>query len=134
MVSRIEFFVDDETRKWEIVIAGFFDDSGKESETTNPYVCIAGYAASGRTWNYFNELWAEALFRNDISWIHMKDLMPMQGEYKQLKWDIKKRNEVLSEFTNIIKATALERMDCGKQLKKQGSTAKQFGECLTERN
>ena len=33
--------------KWTCMIHCFFDDSGKESDSTNRIVCIAGYLAAG---------------------------------------------------------------------------------------
>jgi hypothetical protein len=37
----------------------------------------------------------------------MKDLIPLQGEYKKLGWDAAKRDAVLKGFIQVIKATRL---------------------------
>jgi len=95
------------TRKWRLVMTGCFDDSGKESEITNRFVCLAGYVAGDLNWTDFAQLWIHSLVKHNISCIHMKDLIPIQGEYKKLGWDVLKRNEVLTDFIDIIKDTDL---------------------------
>jgi hypothetical protein len=42
-------------RKLNLVIHGFFDDSGKESDKGNQIVCMAGYLAVDQLWNMFTE-------------------------------------------------------------------------------
>lgn len=37
----------------------------------------------------------------------MKELIPIQGEYKKLGWDAPKRDAVLADFVGVIKNTQL---------------------------
>ena len=88
-------------------IRAYFDDSGKESTPTEPFVCMAGYLADDSFWLQNATRWRQQLLRHGISCVHMRDLIPMQGEYKNLGWDGAKRNAVLGDFINIIKQTQL---------------------------
>jgi hypothetical protein len=95
-------------RRWTAVIHCFFDDSGKESDQGNPYVCIAGYMAiHDAWWTHLANGWGNQLFRHGISWLHMKDFMQNQSEYAALNWDWPKKKSILEEFIAIIKASQL---------------------------
>jgi hypothetical protein len=85
------------------MIEFFADDSGKESWTQETYVCIAGYLGTQNLWDQFMTEWETMRLKNNISEIHMKKLIPLQGEYKKLNWDINKRDAVLLECIDIIK-------------------------------
>lgn len=86
----------------------FFDDSGKESDMGNPFVCIAGYMAIGDDWwTMLSNAWGHQLFRHGLTWLHMKDFMQGQGEYAALGWDWPKRKAVIEEFIKIIKGTQI---------------------------
>ncbi len=87
------------------MLRAYFDDSGKES--VGQFVCMAGYLAVGEMWNVFTTAWQHAILKYGISGIHMRDLIPLQGEYGQLGWDTQKRDEVISHFIEIIKTTQL---------------------------
>jgi hypothetical protein len=89
------------------MLAGFFDDSGKESNPRGEFVCLAGYVAGDMGWTDFVALWGQLLLKHGIPYLHMKDFVPLQGPYKQLGWSISKRNEVLSDFIAVIKDTNL---------------------------
>lgn len=94
--------------RWTLVIHCFFDDSGKESDPSNRIVVIAGYMAAGDSaWSFLTQLWGNLLLKHGVSWIHMKDLMPNQGEYKALNWDWTKKRAVLDEFIKAIKVSQL---------------------------
>ncbi|MGA7563539.1 MAG: DUF3800 domain-containing protein [Desulfobaccales bacterium] len=92
---------------WKLVIQGFFDDSGHQADPQNEFVCVAGYLADVNHWQLFATEWKYQLIRHNISCIHMKDLVPLQGEYKELGWNNDKRDTVLLEFLNIIKESEL---------------------------
>jgi hypothetical protein len=85
------------------MIYGFFDDSGKENESGNPYVVMAGYFGSVDGWTELSRQWFELLAKHEISGIHMRDLIPLAGEYKALGWDIPKRDAVMAEFLHVIR-------------------------------
>ena len=95
-------------REWTCVIHCFFDDSGKESDQGNPYVCIAGYMAIGDGyWTLLSNAWGHQLFRHGLSWLHMKDLMQDQDEYAALNWDWPTKRSVLEDFIKIIKGSQI---------------------------
>ncbi|HLX86540.1 MAG TPA: DUF3800 domain-containing protein [Terriglobales bacterium] len=82
----------------------FFDDSGKESEANNPFVCIAGYMAVGDDWwTMLSNAWAHQLVKHGLPWVHMKEFMNDQGDYRPPEWDWPKKKAVLEEFIKIIK-------------------------------
>ncbi len=86
----------------------FFDDSGKESDSANRIVCIAGYLAAGDAyWSLLTQGWGNQLVRHGISWVHMKDLMQNQDEYSALNWDWPTKRSVLEDFIKVIKASQL---------------------------
>ena len=85
----------------------FLDDSGKESSTAMPWICMAGYVAEFDALVSLNTRWVQLLIKHDISEIHMKDLIPIEGEYKQRNWDKDKRNDVLGDFLQAIRETSL---------------------------
>jgi hypothetical protein len=92
----------DTHRRWELIIHCFLDDSGKEGQITNPYVVMAGYFGEMDVWLELWKKWADLLLKHQISSIHMRDLIPIQGEYKSLGWDTAKRAAVVAEFIEVI--------------------------------
>ena len=89
------------------MIECYFDDSGKEGAQNEPYVCIAGYMADISYWTLFFQQWRNLLMKYGISCVHMRDLIPFQGEYKRLGWDPQMRDKVLADFIGIIKENRL---------------------------
>src|SRR3954469_6195702 len=90
-----DLFVDAEwfrSKTWQLMIRAYFDDSGKESTPSGQFVCMGGYLADSSYWESFASEWRQRLLENRISSIHMKDLIPLQGEYKKLGWDAAKRD------------------------------------------
>ena len=85
----------------------FLDDSGKESQPTNPWVCMAGYLADHQTVMALYGKWAQLLLRHHIREIHMKDLIPMTGQYGGLGWDAAKRDAVVGDFIRAINETPM---------------------------
>jgi hypothetical protein len=92
----------DRYRRWELIVHCFLDDSGKESQPSNPYVVMAGYFADSDVWQHLCTEWFGLLLKHKISAIHMKDLIPIEGEYKTHGWDISKRDAVIAEFIDVI--------------------------------
>jgi hypothetical protein len=85
----------------------FLDDSGKESHQSMPYVCMAGYFTDGGALNRLHEQWLALLFKHGIEVIHMKELIPLAGQYRDLGWDIPKRDAVLAEFIEAIRQSQI---------------------------
>src|SRR5271168_1449060 len=85
--SRGDLFFAPPRPRWQFVIYGFLDDSGKEGQATNPYVVMAGYVGSLDSWLELSVKWLNLLVKHGISAIHMKDLIPLTGEYKTRGWD-----------------------------------------------
>lgn len=71
-------------REWILVMDFFFDDSGKETWEQEEYVCIAGYLGFETFVDLYVNLLINLLLRHNISCIHMRDLIYLQGEYKKL--------------------------------------------------
>lgn len=86
---------------------GYFDDSGQESLSSGPFVCLAGYLAHYSYWERFINQWQHKLMKHNISCIHMKDMVHLAGEYSSLDWDEKKRDEVLLDFIEVIRENHL---------------------------
>jgi len=95
------------SKVWPLMIRAYFDDSGKESTPSGAFVCMAGYLADSSYWELFASEWRQRLLEHGISGIHMKDLIPLQGEYKTLGWDTTKRDAAIGDFIQVIKATRL---------------------------
>jgi len=94
--------------EWKLMIHCFFDDSGKESDQGNKFVCIAGYMAVGDSvWSILANGWWHQLVRHGLVWLHMKDFMQSQGEYVSLGWDWPKKKAVLEDFIQVIKSAQL---------------------------
>jgi hypothetical protein len=84
----------------------FCDDSGKESETKNTIVVMAGYLFPNMAaLPPFEAHWKALLLRLGISWMHLKDFMQDQGEYAQFANDWPRKKATLEAFSNIIKIT-----------------------------
>src|ERR1700730_6317379 len=47
------------------------------------------------------------LLKHGISGLHMRQLIPIEGEYKERGWDVPKRDEVISDFISAIKKANL---------------------------
>lgn len=90
---------------------GYFDDNGSVSSSN--FVCLAGYASPHTRWDAFVPEWREMLRRHGIKMIHMKDLMPLRGEYEKLGWDYPKRDAVLTECIDIINRCAFNGFGIG---------------------
>jgi hypothetical protein len=84
------------------MIYGFFDDSGKENQSGNPYVVMAGYFGSLESWLELSRQWIDLLIKHGVSGIHMKVLIPISGEYKERGWDLPKRDAVMAEFLHVL--------------------------------
>jgi hypothetical protein len=89
------------------VIHCFLDDSGKESQPTMPVVTMAGYFAQLDALNSVYQKWAQLLLKHGIPGIHMKELIHLSGTYKDLGWDIPKRDVVLNDFIGVIREERL---------------------------
>lgn len=89
-------------RGFTLMIHLFLDDSGKESQPQNPWVCMAGYLAGHESLIQLGERWRSLLIRQGIMEIHMKQLIPMTGMYANLGWDHAKRDAVVCDFVQAI--------------------------------
>jgi hypothetical protein len=82
--------------RWQLVIQGFFDDSGKEGQKDSPYICLAGYLAPQDNWSSFMEGWAHALARHHIKEFHMKEMSGRPG-----------LDALIEELTGVIERAML---------------------------
>lgn len=92
-----------------LMIHLFLDDSGKESEPTNPWVCMAGYLCGWEPMVELNSKWQRLLLRHGIREIHMRQIIaiPLTGMYSRLDWDQAKRDDVICEFVQAINETPM---------------------------
>jgi hypothetical protein len=81
------------------------DDSGGYSQTE--FISIAGYVATDEQWGSFSDDWKALLVKHGIPCIHMRTLVPLKGAYRELGWDVTKRDAVLSEFIELIRKHVL---------------------------
>jgi hypothetical protein len=93
-----------------LMLHGFFDDSGKGSNSDNRVVCLAGYVAGDNAiWTGLHGMWRHFLFQHNLEWLHMKDFMAEQSsEYAHLEkfdWDAKRK--MLEDFSSAIKMSHL---------------------------
>ena len=94
-------------RGFTLMIHLFLDDSGKESQPTNPWVCMAGYLADLEPLIALNGKWRQLLTLHGIREIHMKHLIPITGMYAGLGWDAAKRDGVVGDFVRAINETRM---------------------------
>lgn len=90
--------------EYTLVIECFFDDSGKEGDHTSPYPCLAGYIAHESYWWDFVRDWKHLLLRHGIEAVHMKEIA---GIAQKKGWTGIQRNDILSEFVQVIKKNRL---------------------------
>lgn len=85
----------------------FLDDSGKESQAAMPIVVLAGYLAQNDVLESLDQRWLQLLIKHGIREIHMKQLVPMSGIYKNLGWDDNHRDAVVGDFIQVINETRM---------------------------
>jgi hypothetical protein len=90
--------------EYTAVIECFFDDSGKENEPSNRFVCVAGYIAHETFWWQFNAAWKHLLLRHGLPYVHLRVFLNMSD---QKHWNRTKRDSVLEEFVSAIKVHRL---------------------------
>ena len=96
-----------DVRRWTCVINCFLDDSGKESNPSEPAVVLAGYMGDDKSWMMLTDRWLHLLIKYGISWVHMRELIPLKGEYDNRGWTPKVRDAILSEFVYAIRESDL---------------------------
>jgi len=87
-----------------LMIHVFLDDSGKESQQSAPFVCMAGYLGNLDSIARLGNRWMQMILKLGIPAIHMREIIP---NYSKYGWDIAKRDEVLAECVQIIRESAL---------------------------
>jgi hypothetical protein len=85
----------------------FLDDSGKDGQQTNPWVCMAGYLADYDATVSLIGKWRQLLIAHGIREIQMKHLIPLTEPYKDLRWDSAKRDSVVNDFIQAINETRM---------------------------
>src|ERR1700730_2967548 len=68
---------------------------------------MAGYFAQMDALNSVHQKWALLLLKHGIPGIHMKELIHLSGTYRDLGWDIPKRDVVLNDFIGVIREERL---------------------------
>ncbi len=85
-----------------LVIDCFFDDSGKESDSSNRFVVMAGYATED--WGEFSKRWRALLLKYGLPAIHMKEII---GIAEEREWTRQQLNDLLQEFVAVITASSM---------------------------
>jgi hypothetical protein len=87
------------------MLHAYFDESGKFQDSN--FICLTGYIASDGQWEAFCKEWVGLLQKHDIPYIHMKNFIALQGEYKKKGWSHADRDKILEEFINVIRRNVL---------------------------
>jgi hypothetical protein len=91
--------------RWRLVIEGFFDDSGKQTDASSTFVAVAGFMADASYWAGFVLDWANLNMRWQISKVHMKKLMSGNEEFTG--WSDDKKRQAVHEYVSIIEKNLL---------------------------
>jgi hypothetical protein len=91
-------------------IKSYFDGSEMQSKS----LTLAAVAADENTWARFEGLWDEVRkSRGNPPYIHMTDLMALEGIYKQLGWDEAQRDYLVDGLLNVLLSfRGAERLFC----------------------
>jgi len=81
------------------MLTAYFDDSG--TSPTDPVAVVAGYLASARMWNRFNEQWESLLRKYEITKVHRAELENFKGEFAN--WKPARRTEFVKKAHAIIR-------------------------------
>ena len=82
-----------------LMLEAYFDDSGKEADKSNRFVCIAGYLSLARCWEAFNRKWGGLLDKHQLPELHMKHWKTVT---KQKAWTDQRASAVLNDFVDVI--------------------------------
>jgi hypothetical protein len=91
--------------RWCLVIDGFFDDSGKQSDANSKFVTVAGFMADTSYWTGFVLDWANLNMRWQISKVHMTELMSGNKEFAG--WSADKKRQAVREYVSVIEKNLL---------------------------
>lgn len=83
-----------------LMLEAYFDDSGKEADKSNRFVCIAGYLSLARCWEAFNRKWGGLLDKYKLPELHMKHWKTVT---KQKAWTDERASAVLNDFVDVIR-------------------------------
>lgn len=82
-----------------VMLAAYFDDSGSSAD--NRIAVVAGYIATTKMWQIFNQRWATLLEKYGLTYLRRTDLENFQGQFKN--WDSKRRTEFIKKAQAIIR-------------------------------
>lgn len=92
----------------KVVITGFFDDSGKESDPSHRFVVLAGFVSLD--WSPFHQAWHGLLLKHGLPNVHLKEI---RGIATEKGWDLPKLNSVLTEFIALMREMNLTAFGVG---------------------
>jgi hypothetical protein len=88
------------------MLKAHFDESGTDGY--HAAVVIGGYVASDEQWEEFQRQWEQMLLNEDISELHMTDLISFQKEFHRDKgWDEQRRRRVLERARRVIRTNTM---------------------------
>jgi hypothetical protein len=97
--------------RWFAVLHAYFDDSGKESDPSHRFVCLAGFFGPAVWMADFASAWQGLLIKHEIRDFHMKKLMS-EDFMKRKGWDEPKRRSVIGDFIALVNKSDLIPVGC----------------------
>ncbi len=88
----------------ELVIWGYFDESGNLADTD--FICLCGYL-SNEAWDKFTTDWGLLLKQYSLPALHMAPLVARRKPYEHIKWSQAEEDEVLRHFVKPIRENVL---------------------------
>lgn len=86
------------------MIIGYFDETKNAHQD---FVAASGYLADDSNWDALTDNWVALLRKHQIPYMHTADFLSAEGEYAELGWKDKEKNEIIpsvvSEFIELIR-------------------------------
>jgi hypothetical protein len=82
------------------IVSGYFDDSQSPGDIWT----VAGYVGYVNQWDYFEQLWTEALGRHEVPYFHMKEMASPSGPFAKWLPPQDHVDEVAAFFKDLVAA------------------------------
>lgn len=128
VIDHILELISSTSRRMSLVLHAYFDESGKYQDSD--FICLAGYISDDDRWSVFCTEWAGLLAKHHIPYVHMKNFMVLQGEYKELGWTADHRDMVLREFFDVIRRNIMAAFLIGFDAKHYRSMSVEARKCF----
>jgi hypothetical protein len=88
------------------MVHAFFDESSHLTHQSE-FICITGYISDDMGWESLANEWRILLKKHKLPFMHTSDFLAGEADYRNLKWPVEKRYEVLEEFIGVIRKHTL---------------------------